>query len=57
MKVKGINLDGLTKRQQEAMKRHGKHHTSKHIKDMLGRMKKGTSFTMAHKQSQKKVGT
>ena len=39
------------------MKRHGKHHTSKHIKDMLGRMKKGTSFTMAHKQSQKKVGT
>jgi len=57
MKVKGVDLSALTKRQQETMKRHGEHHTAKHLRDMLKRMKKGTSFTAAHKASQKAVGT
>ena len=57
MKVKGVDLSALTKRQQETMKRHGVHHTAKHMKDMLKRMKKGTSFTAAHKASMKAVGT
>jgi len=56
MKVKGVDLSALTKRQQETMKRHGVHHTAKHLRDMLKRMKKGTSFTAAHKASTKAVG-
>jgi|TARA_B100001248_G_scaffold23365_1_gene15413 hypothetical protein len=56
MKVKGVDLSALNKRQQTAMKRHGEHHTAKHLRDMLKRMKKGKSFTEAHKASQKAVG-
>ena len=56
IKVKGVSMSGLTARQQQAMKKHGKHHTAKHLKDMKKRMKKGASFTAAHKQSQKAVG-
>jgi hypothetical protein len=56
MKVKGVDLSALTKRQQETMKRHGAHHTAKHLRDMLKRMVKGKSFTEAHRASQKAVG-
>ena len=56
MKVKGVDLSALNKRQQTAMKRHGEHHTAKHLRDMLKRMKKGKSFTEAHRASQKSVG-
>ena len=54
--VKGVSLTGLSAGQQQAMKKHGKHHTAKHLRDMKRRMAKGTSFTAAHKQSQKAVG-
>ena len=56
IKVKGVSMSGLTARQQQAMKKHGKHHTAKHLRDMKKRMSKGVSFTAAHKQSQKAVG-
>ena len=56
VKVKGVSMTGLSTRQQQAMKKHGKHHTAKHIRDMKKRMSKGASFTAAHKQSQKAVG-
>ena len=56
VKVKGVSMSGLTARQQQAMKKHGKHHTAKHIRDMKKRMSKGASFTAAHKQLQKAVG-
>jgi|TARA_Y100000033_G_C2663013_1_gene70500 hypothetical protein len=56
IKVKGVSMSGLTARQQQAMKKHGKHHTAKHLRDMKKRMSKGASFTAAHKQSQKAVG-
>tara|TARA_R100001163_G_C4960566_1_gene124563 strand:+ start:494 stop:688 length:195 start_codon:yes stop_codon:yes gene_type:complete len=56
VKIKGVSLTGLSARQQQAMKKHGKHHTAKHLRDMKRRMAKGTSFTAAHKQSQKAVG-
>ena len=56
MKVKGVDLSALNKRQQTAMKRHGEHHTAKHLRDMLKRMKKGKSFTEAHRASQKALG-
>ena len=56
MKVKGVDLSALTKRQQETMKRHGVHHTAKHMKDRVTRMKKGATFTAAHKATMKAVG-
>ena len=39
--VKGVSINGLTTRQQQAMKKHAKHHTAKHLKDMKTRMSKG----------------
>ena len=56
IKVKGVSMSGLTAKQQQAMKKHGKHHTAKHLRDMKKRMSKGASFSAAHKQSQKAVG-
>tara|TARA_R100000700_G_C3156267_1_gene133469 strand:- start:953 stop:1210 length:258 start_codon:yes stop_codon:yes gene_type:complete len=55
--VKGADLSSLTKRQQETMKKHSVHHTGKHMKMMATMMKRGDSFTKAHKAAQKKVGT
>ena len=47
---------GLTARQDAAMKRHSKHHTVKHMKEMTRLMKSGSTFTAAHKKAMKKVG-
>jgi len=46
----------LTKRQQTTMKKHSKHHTKKHMTSMTKNMKKGKTFTQAHKIAMKKVG-
>ena len=54
--VKGVDMSGLTKRQQSTMKKHAKHHTGKHMKTMTNMMKRGKTFTQAHKAAQKKVG-
>tara|TARA_R100001460_G_scaffold90891_2_gene132617 strand:+ start:958 stop:1215 length:258 start_codon:yes stop_codon:yes gene_type:complete len=54
--IKGADLSSLTKRQQETMKKHSVHHTGKHMKIMATMMKRGDSFTKAHKAAQKKVG-
>ena len=56
MKVKGIDMSSLTKRQQDSMKRHSQHHTKKHKQYMLNSMKRGATFTQAHKRAQKNVG-
>ena len=56
MKVKGVDISTLTKRQQETMKRHAKHHTKKHMEHMKKSMKKGATFTEAHKRAMKAVG-
>ena len=58
MKIKGVDVTCLTKRQQKAMKNHSKHHTSKHIKDMVGKMcgKDKMSFGGSHKAAMSKVG-
>ena len=55
-KVKGVSLGGLNKRQQTAMKKHGQHHTAKHLKAMVDAMKKGQTFAQSHKTAMKKVG-
>ena len=54
MKVK---KKALTKRQETAMKRLSKHHTTKHMKYMKRRMLMGDTFRQAHKKAQKQVGT
>ena len=56
MKIKGIDMSSLTKRQQESMKKHSQHHTKKHMQYMLNSMKRGATFTKAHKNEQKNVG-
>ena len=54
--MKGVSLNSLNTRQQNAMKRHHKHHTSGHIRHMVKSMNKGKTFTQAHKLAVKKVG-
>jgi|TARA_Y100000592_G_scaffold27096_1_gene42949 hypothetical protein len=56
MKLKGISLKGLNKRQKSAMRRHSKHHTKKHIRAMVSAMRKGRTFGQSHKSAMKKVG-
>jgi|TARA_R100001443_G_scaffold48118_1_gene60527 hypothetical protein len=56
VKVKGVDVSKLTKSQQNAMKKHSKHHTKKHIQYMTNSIKRGSTFTKAHKNAQKKVG-
>ena len=46
----------LTTRQQDTMKKHAKHHTSKHMAEMRKSMRSGSTFTAAHKKAMKKVG-
>ena len=46
----------LTKRQEDTLKRHKKHHTAKHMAFMRKQMKAGKTFTAAHKMAMKKVG-
>ena len=46
----------LTGRQKKTMKKHSKHHTKKHMTFMRSEMRKGKSFTAAHRASMKKVG-
>lgn len=55
-KVKGVDVSSLTKRQQDTMKKHSQHHTKKHMQYMVNSMKRGATFTQAHKRAIKKVG-
>ena len=56
MKIKGIDMSSLTKRQQDTMKKHSQHHTKRLMQYMLNSMKRGATFTQAHKNAQKAVG-
>ena len=56
MKVKGVDISKLTKSQQQAMKKHSKHHTKKHMAFMRKEMRAGKTFGAAHKAAMKKVG-
>ena len=56
MKIKGIDMSGLTTRQQQTMKKHSQHHTKKHMQYMRNSMMRGATFTQAHKRAQKAVG-
>ena len=56
MKIKGIDMSGLTTRQQQTMKKHSQHHTKKHMQYMRNSMMRGATFPQAHKRAQKAVG-
>lgn len=55
-KKKPKPMKALTKSQKDKLKQHSIHHTKKHIDAMRNDMKKGISFTQAHKKAMKKVG-
>lgn len=46
----------LTDRQEKAMKKHGIHHTKKHMDMMRKEMLAGATFSAAHKKAQAAVG-
>lgn len=54
--VRKTKAKGLTKRQEDTLKRHSKHHTAKHMSAMRKDMRAGKTFTAAHKAAMKKVG-
>ena len=54
--IKGVSISGLDTRQANAMVKHSKHHTAKHLKMMATAMKNGKTFSESHKIAQKKVG-
>ena len=56
MKIKGVDVSKLTKRQQDAMKKHSKHHTKKHMQYMYNSMIRGNAVSKAHFNAQKNVG-
>jgi len=51
-----MKVKKLTKRQTDALKRHSKHHTQKHMAHMRKLMRGGKTFTESHKSAMKKVG-
>ena len=46
----------LTKKQEETMEKHSKHHSKEHMKLMRSEMGKGKTFNQAHKKAMDKVG-
>lgn len=54
--VMAAKKKALTKNQEETLKKHSVHHTSKHMSEMRKSMKSGKTFTQAHKSAMKKVG-
>ena len=56
MKVKGVVVDGLNKRQIGAMKKHARHHTLNDLRSMVTSMKRGKTFTQSHIIAMKKFG-
>ena len=46
----------LTIKQRENLKKHSKHHTTKHMSSMRKEMRSGKTFSAAHKIAMKKVG-
>ncbi len=41
---------------EKVLKKHSKHHSAKHMKQMKAEIKRGSSFTAAHKKAMRKVG-
>ena len=50
------NKNFLTDAMVKKLKEHSKHHTNKHMKQMVVQMEGGDSFANSHKKAQKKIG-
>ena len=53
--IRGV-IKGLNTRQKKTMRKHARHHSMKHMREMVSAMKKGRTFTQAHSSAMKKVG-
>tara|TARA_R100001460_G_scaffold3675_7_gene10959 strand:- start:861 stop:1043 length:183 start_codon:yes stop_codon:yes gene_type:complete len=53
--IRGV-IKGLNTRQKKTMRKHARHHSMKHMREMASAMKKGRTFTQAHNSAMKKVG-
>jgi hypothetical protein len=53
--IRGV-IKGLNTRQKKTMRKHARHHSMKHMREMASAMKKGRTFTQAHSSAMKKVG-
>ena len=49
-------IKGLNTRQKKTMRKHARHHSLKHMRQMASAMKKGRTFSQAHKSAMRKVG-
>tara|TARA_B100001287_G_C22539523_1_gene461440 strand:- start:115 stop:288 length:174 start_codon:yes stop_codon:yes gene_type:complete len=56
LKIKGVNVDGLSKSAIAKLKKHAEHHTPTHIRLMVKEMKQGVSFEQAHEYAMQDVG-
>ena len=54
--VKGVKFVKVTKQQAQALRRHSKHHTKKHMEEMRRLMAAGKTYTRSHELAMKKVG-
>tara|TARA_R100000322_G_scaffold96370_1_gene60739 strand:- start:162 stop:344 length:183 start_codon:yes stop_codon:yes gene_type:complete len=54
--IKNIVKD-LKPRQQKTMNSHARHHSLKHMRLMARLMKRGATFSSAHRTAQRRVGT
>ena len=53
--IKGFIKD-LKPRQQKTMRSHARHHSLKHMRSMARAMKKGRTFSQAHRSAMRSVG-
>ena len=53
--IKNIIKD-LKPRQQKTMRSHARHHSLKHMRSMANAMKKGRTFSQAHRSAMRSVG-
>jgi len=54
--IKNIVKD-LKPRQRKTMNRHARHHSLKHMRSMANAMKKGATFSQAHRIAIRRVGS
>ena len=55
--MSSVKNKSLTSSQRVTMKKHSRHHTAKHMKEMTKMMMRGVSFREAHKKAMEKVGS
>ena len=55
-KIKKVNMDGLKDSQKKMLSKHSKHHTIKHMQEMIALMRQGKTFKQSHNIAMDKVG-